>query len=176
MPSINDGWHMRGMTLAVLATVVLTVCGILVVAIAAMLIAYARGQVDELGSAGVAILGSFGLAILAVAYWTGSWVFQSESTPTSRTAAENTKGSGELAYDYPGAWQSDAPGDIIRALAVNDVRGCGEFHHKASVRNSGEYLVYCTRDGQTWTSYLVWPNVDRISGPARPDPKISPPR
>lgn len=168
--------HMRGMMLAVLATMVLIVCGILVVGIAGMLIAYARGQADELGSAGVAILGGFGLAVLAVAYLTGSWLFQGDSTPISRTAAESTRGSGELADDYPGAWQSDAPGNIIRALAVNNVRGCGEFHHKASVRNSGEYLVYCTRDGQTWTSYLVWPNVDRISGPARPDPKISPPR
>lgn len=34
-------------------------CGILLIAIVGMFIAYARGQVDELGSAGVAILGGF---------------------------------------------------------------------------------------------------------------------
>jgi hypothetical protein len=161
--------------LTLFAAVVLIVCGILLIAIVGMFIAYARGQVDELGSAGVAILGGFGLAVLAVAYWSGSWLFRGDDAPVSQRAAESTGRSVELADDYPGAWQSDAPGNIIRALAVNDVRGCGEFHHKASVRNSGEYLVYCTRDGRTWTSYLVWPNVDRISGPARPDPKISPP-
>lgn len=123
--------------LTLFAAVVLIVCGILLIAIVGMFIAYARGQVDELGSAGVAILGGFGLAVLAVAYWSGSWLFRGDDAPVSQRAAESTGRSVELADDYPGAWQSDAPGNIIRALAVNDVRGCGEFHHKASVRTAG---------------------------------------
>ena len=39
-------------------------------------------------------------------------------------------------------------------------------------RIKGEYLVYCTQDGKTWTAYLVWASIKKIMGPYPPDPSI----
>ena len=110
----------------------------------------------------------FGLLLGAIAYWSGSWLFRSDD--------EDVAPRQEITEEYPGGWKSDAPGNIIQTLIANNVRGCGEFHYKQSSWNIGEYLVYCTSDGKNWAAYLVWPNVERISGPAHPDPNISPPR
>lgn len=113
-----------------------------------------------------------GLFFALVAYWSGNWLFFADK----ETEVPKQSSSQELVGDYLGPWRSNAPSNIISTLVSNNVRGCGEFHFKASDRNSGEYLVYCTHDGRNWSAYIVWPNIDRISGPARPDPKISLPR
>lgn len=128
---------------------------------------------DENASGGVfLIFALFGLFFALIAYWSGSWLFFTDKeTEIPRQIPRQ-----ELADDYLGPWRSNAPSNIIRTLISNNVRGCGEFQYKPSDRNSGEYLVYCTPDGRNWAAYIVWPNIDRISGPAHPDPKISPPR
>mgnify|MGYP007022264338 CR=1 FL=1 len=78
-----------------------------------------------------------------------------------------------LAERYPGPWVSDVDLAITRALIRNNVSGCGQYKYRSSSQNSGEYLVYCSRDGETWTAYIVWPNVEKAMGPLAPDPSLN---
>ena len=77
---------------------------------------------------------------------------------------------------YPGPWQNDPNIEIIRTLAWNRVRGCGELYYRAvrdnvahlELSKRGEYLVACS-DGAKYTLYLVFtvPNENgTIVGPA----------
>lgn len=50
-------------------------------------------------------------------------------------------------------------------LAKNHVRGCGEFYQKPAADAPYEYVVACTRDGETWTAWLVWPASEKVLGP-----------
>ena len=87
-----------------------------------------------------------------------------------------TVDAGNFTSQYPGAW-SDAPHPgIMRALVSNKVVGCGQYSYKAAASSSGEYLVYCTRDGKNWVAYLVWPNIGNIIGPNRISLDIPPPK
>ncbi len=77
-----------------------------------------------------------------------------------------------MAERYPGSWRADFHVGISKALAKNKIRGCGEFKYKPSVKNSGEYLVRCTRNGTTWQSYLVWAGSDKVMGPYATDSTV----
>lgn len=66
---------------------------------------------------------------------------------------------------FPGPWLESNEFPISRALAKSGISGCGEYRYKASRDGSGEYLVQCSRDGVTWRSYLVWPRIEKASGP-----------
>lgn len=68
--------------------------------------------------------------------------------------------------EYPGAW-SEPSAEVIRVLASNSVRGCGEFYQKASSYGPefGEFLLYCTRDGKTWVAWKVWTHTNKVLGP-----------
>lgn len=155
--------------MALIVGAIFAICCFLLIGVVTALIGCNRGDSEtRLGVEGNALLAGFGLMVVAVAYWSGGWLFFTDN--------ETANPRQEVAEDYVGGWRSNAPSSIVRTLISNNVRGCGEFHHKPSARNSGEYLVYCTQDGRNWAAYLVWPNINRISGPARPDPSISPPR
>ncbi len=84
-------------------------------------------------------------------------------------------------------WQ-EPTGDVMRALAENSIRGCGEFYQKENIGYSGEYAVACNRmpDGSgqpAWVGYQVWPGISKVEGPdmaavhmtfggpPRPDPR-----
>lgn len=127
----------------------------------------AKDAGPDLGPGTSVVLSNFALIVAMGAFFSGRWLLDTASNPTQ---------SGEISQDYLGKWRSDANSDIIRTLMSHSVRGCGEFYYKPSTWNNGEYLVYCTRDGETWSAYLVWPNIDRINGPSMPEPSISPPR
>ncbi|MFZ3585570.1 hypothetical protein ACOI1H_26245, partial [Loktanella sp. DJP18] len=145
-------------------------CCFMLVTVVVVLIMPPQGQsaeTPEIG--GKAVLFGFSLLLAAIAFWSGRWLFLGEEGVAQ---AKNQ----DVAEEYFGAWRSDAPTNLVQTLISNNVRGCGEFHYKPSSQNSGEYLVYCTPDGHTWTAYLVWPNVHRISGPAEPESSIVPPR
>jgi hypothetical protein len=81
--------------------------------------------------------------------------------------------------EYPGPWQDDPSTEdfrtIVKALSVNDVRGCGEFHYRPSTHHNNEYLVYCTRDGKVWRAYQVWPRITQVTGPQPPAVGVPPP-
>ena len=67
---------------------------------------------------------------------------------------------------YPEPWLSDGEefGSIASALMQNSIQDCGEFYYRLAngEASSGEALVYCTRDGQNWTHYLVFYRVGNI--------------
>lgn len=68
---------------------------------------------------------------------------------------------------YSGPWTDPSPA-VIRTLAANGVRGCGEAYQKANTRYEGEFAVACTRtpDGSpAWVVYLVWTGRSQVVGP-----------
>lgn len=75
------------------------------------------------------------------------------------------------AYPYLGEWQQESRFEIAKALVQGGVRGCGVFKYKPSVKDSGEYLVYCSRDGTDWRSYIVWSGINKVIGPNPPQSK-----
>ncbi len=90
-------------------------------------------------------------------------------------AGSPASGSETMAQMYPGGWHTDFHVGISRALAKNNIRGCGEFKYKPSADNVswdtsvGEFLVRCTADGKRWVAYLVWAGIDDVMGPYAPD-------
>ncbi|CAM8642509.1 hypothetical protein MCEMSEM18_03523 [Comamonadaceae bacterium] len=84
--------------------------------------------------------------------------------------------AGDFAGQYPGTWSDTPNAGIMRALASNNVAGCGQYSYKAAAGSSSEYLVYCTRDGKNWMAYLVWPKIGKVMGPNRTSPDIPPPK
>ena len=72
-----------------------------------------------------------------------------------------------IAERYPGTWHTSFSIPISKVLVKNKITSCGEYKYRPSSLNPGEYLVYCTRDGESWTSYIVWPNIGKASGPHR---------
>lgn len=73
-----------------------------------------------------------------------------------------------FADHYPGPWREDLKPELVKLLVKNSARGCGEFWWRTRDGETGqfaEYLVYCTRDGQNWTAWLLWPGSGRASGP-----------
>jgi hypothetical protein len=52
-----------------------------------------------------------------------------------------------LSERYPGPWREDVNIGITKALAAKKIRDCGQYKYRESSVNTGEYLVYCTRDG-----------------------------
>lgn len=79
--------------------------------------------------------------------------------------ASRNGGSATAAHRFPGAWSESSDMGISTALAKAGFSGCGEYRYKANRNGSGEYLVQCTRDGSTWRTYLVWPRIEKASGP-----------
>lgn len=76
---------------------------------------------------------------------------------------------------FPGPWQERIKGTgIAKTLVAHDVRGCGFLKFRESSRDKNEYLVYCSRDFENWRAYLVWPRINKVTGPFSPDPTISP--
>lgn len=81
---------------------------------------------------------------------------------------------------YPGEWRSSGPASdkIAITLGQNSTSGCGEFYYKLAngEQDPGEALVYCTRDGSNWDSYLVFykiGNVMRVAKEAEWNPPVS---
>lgn len=77
--------------------------------------------------------------------------------------------SAAMAQDYPAPWKRDAVPALTRTLAKNGVRGCGDFAWRQRADGSSEYLVYCTRDGRTWSAWLAWTASEKVQGPYSPD-------
>jgi hypothetical protein len=79
---------------------------------------------------------------------------------------------------YPGEWRSggSAFDEIAIALGQNHTLGCGEFYYKLAngEKDPGEALVYCTRDGRNWDSYLVFYKIGNVMRVDK-EPEWSPP-
>lgn len=77
-----------------------------------------------------------------------------------------------LSERYPGPWIEDFNKDIAIALSQNSIKDCGQYKYRASSSDKKEYLVYCTKDGKKWNSYIVWTGINKIMGPHEPDPSL----
>lgn len=118
------------------------------------------------------------LSATKTATWAlAAWIAAAAALPTNQTPMAGAHAQAStLDQRYPGAW-SDAPNvGIARALGKNSVNGCGEYYYRAAAGSTSEFLVYCTRNGTTWTSYLVWPLIEKIMGPYPADKTLRPPR
>lgn len=107
-----------------------------------------------------------GVAIGAGLVWWG--VVDDRPAPVETPPAATT------AAQYPGPWRDDAHADIVRALARDNVRGCGRMAYRAH-RDGGEFLVYCQGVDAAWRAYLIWASTGRVMGPYAPDPSLPPP-
>ncbi len=90
-------------------------------------------------------------------------------------ACDNPEKDMSLQEFYPPPWHSEFNLGITRALIKNKVRGCGEYHYRSRYDWDQEYLVYCSRDGKSWTAYLVWPLIGAVGRPTRRDGSITAP-
>lgn len=79
-----------------------------------------------------------------------------------------------LQQRYPGPWRDDFNLPISKAFARSAINGCGEYKYRPSIRDKGEFLVYCTRDGKSWEAYLVWAPISKVTGPHQLSPAIPP--
>ena len=65
---------------------------------------------------------------------------------------------------------SKPTGEVMRVLAKNGVRGCGEFYQKENTRSNGDFAVACSRmpDGSgrpAWVGYEVFVHSEEVLGP-----------
>lgn len=70
---------------------------------------------------------------------------------------------------WSGTWQRPT-GEVVRALAMNRIAGCGEFYQKESTVTPGDFAVACTNmpDGTgraAWVGYEVFVPSNRVLGP-----------
>lgn len=71
-------------------------------------------------------------------------------------------------YEYEDNWHTEVNFDITRTLNKNYVHGCEDYRYKQSRDLSSVYFVYC-KDGQyIETAYLVFPQINKVTGPVRP--------
>jgi len=74
----------------------------------------------------------------------------------------------EIDAEYPPPFREDFNMEITKVLVKNGVTGCGTYKYRASTKPSDkEYLVYCSRDGKTWTAYMVFIYTGKVLGPYR---------
>ena len=78
--------------------------------------------------------------------------------------ADAARAQSKLSEEYPGPWL-EITQDVRDFLALHKVRACNEAVGRQSSRNSGEYLLYCTRDEKHWTSWRVQPAAHKLRGP-----------
>jgi hypothetical protein len=60
--------------------------------------------------------------------------------------------------EYPGPWR-----EVTQE--VRDFLACDQAAGRQSSLNSGEYLLYCTRDEKHWTSWRVQTATHKLRGP-----------
>ena len=65
---------------------------------------------------------------------------------------------------YEQSWRSPNNEElraISRLMIKSNISGCGEYHIKEIENN--EFVIACTPDGENWTYYVAWPNIDKIN-------------
>lgn len=70
----------------------------------------------------------------------------------------STAGRSSSAFDpshFAEPWGERDFAAVATVLARASIAGCGEFYTKVSSTDHEDHLVYCTRDGETWSAYRV---------------------
>lgn len=82
----------------------------------------------------------------------------------------------ERSYSNP--WRepySNEFGKIGKLMVQNGIRNCGEYYLKEI--EDKEFIIACTSDGQKWTYYVAWPDIDKIYlANEEMEEKLTPPR
>ena len=71
-----------------------------------------------------------------------------------------------LSEQFPGPWL-EVTQEVRDILTLNKVSACTQAAGRESLRNPGEYLLYCTSDEKRWTSWRVQPAAGTVRGPGR---------
>ena len=72
---------------------------------------------------------------------------------------------------FPGPWL-EVTQEVRDFLTLNKISACSQAAGRESSRNPGEYLLYCTSDEKTWTSWRVKPTTRTVRGPGGLSPDI----
>jgi len=72
-----------------------------------------------------------------------------------------------FAKSHPGAWQVAPDAGITAAFAKNATPRCDQYRYRQRAGGAPEYVVQCTKDKTTWTTYFVWPKSESVRGPAQ---------
>lgn len=114
-------------------------------------------------------------ACVAVAYRDGYrwdpklwWEIVSRKSVATASEGNDNAQDADTGFDgrtYEMVWHDDMNAGISQALAANGVSGCGQYKYKKGLKFSGEFAVYCTRDGSNWSLYLVWVPSNKVQGP-----------
>lgn len=88
------------------------------------------------------------------------WGIHSCASRVPATAPPTTK-----AQEYPDPWTA-LPSHVTLTLYQAGHR-CGEGYARTASHGQGEYLVYCREANGAWVTYLVFPLIDRVTGPDR---------
>jgi hypothetical protein len=87
-----------------------------------------------------------------------------------------------FAYNPPAGYSDEFNKNIAIALSQSGVRGCGYLVWKKHPKQDGEYLVFCSRDGEDWRSYTVWlpskkaqsgHSLQKIANTEKPSPNLA---
>lgn len=60
------------------------------------------------------------------------------------------------------AWNNQYNPEVSRALAKNNISGCGEYRWTENPQHKNEFIVQCTRDGKKWVTWTVWVGIDKV--------------
>lgn len=73
--------------------------------------------------------------------------------------------------EFTSKWESPGPelAKIVKALIVDEVRDCGEFHIRRSLKDNAKLLIAGTKDGSAWSYYFVWTDRQQVAGPLPDD-------
>jgi hypothetical protein len=79
-----------------------------------------------------------------------------QSTPAKEVPAR---------VEYAGVWREGTHPGISQALRQRGIRMCGEYYWRESTITPGQYMLFCTFSGATWSAYLVWDKSGDVMGP-----------
>lgn len=91
------------------------------------------------------------------------WGFKTCTDSGNETSNISTDQQYSMPWESPNGQQIKI---ISRALVKANVTGCGEYYVRSSKQNpEREYLVACTKDGSSYTYYIVFTASESLSGP-----------
>ena len=77
--------------------------------------------------------------------------------------------------DYVDPWKRDTHMDLEKTLRAAQVEHCNVMAYRSHRHQAGEYLVYCSDDGRSWTAWSASTGAQKVRGPYAPDPLLANP-